>query len=115
MRSKAKKSAGFTLVEIMIVVMIIAIITSIAVPNFLTARETSRTAACIHNLKYIDTRKELFAMSAKLDNGDTVTWADLVPTYMKFQPDCPGGGTYTINVIGTNPTCTLAANGHVIP
>jgi len=115
MRSKAKKSAGFTMVEIMIVILIIGIITSIAVPNFLQARQTSRRSACIHNLKYIDTRKELFAMEAKLDTGDTVTWTDLVPNYMKFQPDCPGGGTYTINVIGTNPTCTLSAQGHQIP
>ena len=115
MRSKAKRSAGFTLVEIMIVIMIIAILISIAAPNFLEAREASRRGACIHNLKYIDTRKELFAMEAKLNTGDTVTWADLVPTYMKFQPDCPAGGTYTINVIGTNPTCSLSAQGHVIP
>ena len=113
--SKAKRSAGFTLVEIMIVVMIIAIITSIAVPNFLQARDTSRRSGCIHNLKYIDSRKEQFAMEAKLDNGDTVTWADLVPTYLKAQPGCPGGGTYTINVIGTNPLCSLAAQGHTIP
>lgn len=115
MRSKAKKSSGFTLVEIMIVVMIIGIITSIAVPNFLQARQTSRRGACIHNLKYIDTRKELYAMEAKLENGDAVTWANLVPTYMKFQPDCPGGGGYTINVIGTNPDCSLSAQGHTIP
>jgi prepilin-type N-terminal cleavage/methylation domain-containing protein len=115
MRSKAKRSAGFTLVEIMIVVMIIAIITSIAVPNFLTARNTTRRSACIHNLKYIDTRKELFAMEARLNTGDTVAWTDLVPAYMKFQPDCPGGGTYTMNVIGTNPVCTLSGSGHAIP
>ena len=115
MRSKAKRSAGFTLVEIMIVIMILGILTSIAVPNFLRARQTSRKGGCIHNLKYIDTRKELYAMEAKLENGDTVTWANLVPAYMKSQPDCPGGGTYTIDVIGTNPTCTLSAQGHTIP
>lgn len=114
--TKAKRSSGFTLVEIMIVVMIISIITSIAVPNFIQARETSRRSGCIHNLKYIDSRKEMYAMEAKLDNGDTVTWSNLVPTYLKSQPACPGGGTYTINVIGTNPVCTLAgSNGHVIP
>jgi len=115
MRSKAKKSAGFTMVEIMIVIMIMAILTSIAVPNFLQARNSSRKGACIHNLKYIDTRKELYAMEAKLENGDTVTWSNLVPAYMKFQPDCPSGGDYSINVIGTNPDCSLSAQGHTIP
>ena len=112
---KAKKSSGFTLVEIMIVIMIIAIITSIAVPNFLQARDTSRRSACIHNLKYIDTRKEQFAMEAKLDDGAPVAWSDLVPNYLKFQPECPSGGAYTINVIGTTPTCSLSAQGHAIP
>ncbi|MEA2553395.1 MAG: type pilus assembly protein PilA [Fimbriimonadaceae bacterium] len=113
--SKAKKTSGFTLVEIMIVVLIIGIITSIAVPGYMQARESSRRSSCISNLKYIDSRKETYAMEAKLDNGDTVTWANLVPTYLKSQPACPGSGTYTIDVIGTNPTCSSASLGHVIP
>ena len=110
-----KRKAGFTLVEIMIVIMIIAVLVSIAVPNFMQARDSSRRSSCITNLKYIDSRKEQYAMEAKLNNGDTVTWAEIVPTYLKSQCACAGGGTYTINPIGQNPTCSLAANGHIIP
>jgi prepilin-type N-terminal cleavage/methylation domain-containing protein len=110
-----KRKAGFTLVEIMIVILIIAVLVAIAVPNFMQARDSSRQSSCITNLKYIDSRKEQFAMEAKLNNGDPVTWANIVPTYLKSQPSCAGGGTYTINVIGTNPTCSLSANGHIIP
>ena len=111
MKKNLKK--GFTLVEIMIVVLIIGILMAIAVPNFIQARQTSRTNSCIANLKQIDSGKEQYAMASKLDTGATVTWANLVPNYLKSQPSCPAGGTYTINVVGTNPVCTVA--GHVLP
>ena len=111
MNNKRKK--GFTLVEIMIVVLIIGILMAIAVPNFVQARNTSRRNSCIANLKQIDSAKEQFAMEAKLDTGASVAWTDLVSTYMKSQPTCPAGGTYTIDVVGTAPSCDVAQ--HVLP
>ena len=110
------RKKGFTLVEIMIVVLIIGILMAIAVPNFIQARTTSRRNSCIANLKEIDSGKEQYAMEAKLDTGAAVTRANLAPTYLKSFPTCPGGGVYTINVVGTNPACSLAASdGHVLP
>jgi prepilin-type N-terminal cleavage/methylation domain-containing protein len=111
--NRIKRSRGFTLVEIMIVVLIIGILMAIAVPNFIRARESSRTSACIANLKQIDSAKEQFAMDAKLAQGGAVQLSDLYPTYMKSSPSCPAGGTYTVNTVGTNPTCTVA--GHALP
>jgi prepilin-type N-terminal cleavage/methylation domain-containing protein len=107
-----KKRGGFTLVEIMIVVMIIAILMEIAVPNFIQARNTSRKNACIASLKQIDSAKEQFAMANMLDTGATVTAANIAPTYIKSMPTCPAGGAYTIAVISTNPSCSLSAKGH---
>ena len=107
------KKKGFTLVEIMIVVLIIGILMAIAVPNFVQARNTSRRNSCIANLKQIDSAKEQFAMEAKLDTGAAVAWTDLVSTYMKSQPACPAGGAYTIDVVGTPPSCDVAL--HVLP
>ena len=112
---KKKLKQGFTLVEIMIVVLIIGILMAIAVPNFIQARQTSRKNSCIANLKQIDSGKEQYAMENKLDTGATETWGNLVPNYLKSQPSCPGGGAYTINVVGTNPACSLSASGHVLP
>jgi len=112
---KKRNNKGFTLVEIMIVVLIIGILMAIAVPNFIQARQTSRRNSCIANLKQVDSAKEQYAMEAQLDTGATVAWSNLVSTYIKSQPTCPGGGSYTVAVVGTNPSCSLSASGHVLP
>ena len=105
------KKRGFTLVEIMIVVAIIGIIIAIAIPSFIRARETSRARACQENLAKIDGAKEQYALDENLGQGDPVAMADLVgPTlYIKREPECPAGGAYTVDAVGTDPTCSYIA------
>src|SRR5258707_1277734 len=120
-KTNSARSRGFTLVEIMIVVLIIGILMAIAVPNFIQARNNSRKNSCIANLKQIDSAKEQYAMDQKLSTGGAVTMANLTdPTtgYIKGAatgPAEPMGGTYTVNVVGTPPACSFAAapNLHV--
>lgn len=125
---KVRISKGFTLVEIMIVVAIIGIIIAIAVPAFLRARENSRGQACQENLSKIDGAKEQYALEFKLANAGTVTFDNLITPpgatagqgYLKATPTCPSSGTYTVNVIGTIPVCSIAATNapfipHVMP
>jgi len=108
-----KSKKAFTLVEMMIVVLIIGILLAIAVPNFMKARNTSRTQACISNLTEISTAKEMVGMDLKLISTQTPTQAQMVPNYLKTWPTCPINGVYAINTMATNPTCTIA--GHVMP
>ena len=113
---KLRTSRGFTLVEIMIVVLIIGILLAIAVPNFIKARESSRVRTCVANLKQIEAAKEQWAMENKKTSTDTPVQADLEGTngYIKKWPSCPSGGTYTINDVATAPACSLAAQGHTL-
>ncbi len=110
-----RRKGGFTLIEIMIVVLIIGILLAIAIPNFMKARESSRTKSCIANLKQIQAAKEQWAMDTKALPGATVTAADIYGSgsYIETTPTCPSGGTYTIGALDTNPTCSVA--GHVLP
>jgi prepilin-type N-terminal cleavage/methylation domain-containing protein len=107
------KRRAFTLVEIMIVVLILGILIAIAVPNWVTARTSSRTKACIDNLRHIDAAKEQWAMATNAASGSAVLMSQIYPAYLTSQPMCPEGGTYTLDVIGNPPTCTIV--NHVLP
>lgn len=109
---KIRSKRGFTLVEIMIVVAIIGLLAAIAIPNFIKARTTAQKNACIANLKQIDGAKQIFAIDANKTDTNLPAWANLVPDYIKRQPTCQGGGTYTIGTVGTVPTCNSTASGH---
>lgn len=105
-RFTLRSKRGFTLIEIMIVVLIIAVLLAIAIPNFMKARDTSRTKACVANLRQIDTAKMQWAMDEKKVGSDTPTSANLIPTYIKNELTCPAGGTYKINKVDDNPACS---------
>ena len=77
-----KKTSGFTLVEIMVVVAIIAVLASIAVPNFMRARKRSQATRILEDLRIIDSALDQYAIETNKGGGETALWADLQP-YMK--------------------------------
>ena len=115
MKTKRNRSGGFTLIEIMIVVAIIGLLASIAVPNFTKARNMARQKACISNLQAIDGAMETWATDMNKAEGQPVTYSD-IRTFLKTAPVCPSGGTtfddsYTITTVDAPPMCQRVPSG----
>ncbi len=97
---------GFTLVEIMIVVLIIGVLLSIAIPNMMNARANSQLKTCQSNMRVFDVVKAQWAMEASIPTNQPTTLADLLP-YLRRVPLCPANGTYDFGTISTPTTCSL--------
>ncbi len=100
--------AGFTLVEIMIVVAIIGLLAAIAIPNYVRARANSQTSACINNLRQIDAAANQWALETKKKTGDPINYPTDLEPYIKLNaankiPGCPAGGTYTVTDLWAQP------------
>lgn len=122
MKINTSRKAGFTLVEIMIVVAIIGLLAAIAIPNFIKARTTSQTKACINNLRQIDGAIQQWALENGKTAADAVASTDVAPylgrnssatDFATAGVKCPANGTYTLVDVQTAPTCDVA--GHVLP
>lgn len=72
----ASRRTGFTLVEIMIVVAIIALLAAIAVPGFLRARKRSQASRIINDLRLIDSAVDQYAIETSKKTGDPVEVTD---------------------------------------
>jgi prepilin-type N-terminal cleavage/methylation domain-containing protein len=73
---------GFTLVEIMIVVAIIALLAAIAVPNFLRSRKRSQATEILQDCRQIDSAIDQWTIEHSKARGATFTWLDVAP-YVK--------------------------------
>jgi prepilin-type N-terminal cleavage/methylation domain-containing protein len=112
--------AGFTLVEIMIVVAIIGLLAAIAIPNFVKSRATSQANACINNMRQIDSALQQIAFAKNMANGATINYPGDVTPYIKLNsaggiPPCPAGGSYSSWPVGSMPSVTCSLGSQVTP
>src|SRR6201981_2978127 len=70
--STARSQRGFTLVEIMIVVAIIALLAAIAVPGFLRSRKRTQASRILNDLRMIDSAIDQYAIDNARKTGDPV-------------------------------------------
>ena len=109
---------GFTLIEIMIVVAIIAILAAVAIPNFIKYRNEAQKSACISNMKQLQTAGEQWCIINGALSTPPITDLCGSDKYVKTTPKCPfAGDSYTIsNPSGVvNVECVQTTLGHVIP
>ena len=82
LRKLTTKHAGFTLVEIMIVVAIIALLAAIAVPNFLRSRKRSQATQVLEDLRMIASAADQYAIETNKTSGFSPVWSD-IQNYVK--------------------------------
>lgn len=95
MLSQKRRRGGFTLIELMIVIAIIAILAAILVPNFIRARAQGQLTACKSNLKNIGTAMEMYSTDWSGKYPSTLGIGGLTPNYLKTIPECPAAGSVT--------------------
>jgi prepilin-type N-terminal cleavage/methylation domain-containing protein len=76
LKKLTNKRGGFTLVEIMIVVAIIALLAAIAVPGFLRARKRSQASRIINDLRLIDSAMDQYAIETTKVSGAPIAVPD---------------------------------------
>ena len=99
-RQGANRDKGFTLIELMIVIAIIAILAAILIPNFMHARAAAQTGGCEGNVKMIATGMEEYAVDNQgtYGPGGTVTSQLLGTPYLAITPKDPvNGSNYSVN------------------
>lgn len=116
---------GFTLVELMAVLVILGVLASIAVPKVNKTIRLSREKACMVNLEMIEQAVERFGMdqiqleTGQPDYSGIENWDDLIPDYfdtdnkIENTPICPvDGDAYILTLGGVNSPAIVSCNGH---
>ena len=125
MKIQTSLRPGFTLVEIMIVVAIIGLLASIAVPNFIKSRQQAQKVACINNLRQIEGAKQLWALETKAASTAIPGTTDIQPFLGRGMggtaPVCPADSAQTFTSsydpgdLTAAPRCLILAGTHVMP
>lgn len=110
LHKQLKSKKGFTLVELMVVVVIIGILVAIAIPVYNSAQTNAQLKACQATQRIIEGAAQQFVAS----NGTLVDCANgaaiktLLTNYLLSEPKCPTSGTYTF----TAATGLVACGNH---
>ncbi len=119
MKNISSRRSGFTLVEIMIVVAIIGLLASIAIPNYAQSRMAAHKNVCISNLQQIEGAIQRWSLDMRKEEGQAVAYSD-ISAYLQHSVVCPAGGTtvadsYTISTVDAPPVCQKKPATHQLP
>ena len=116
---RAQDQKGFTLVELMVVVVILGILVAIAVPLYNAQTEKAKTTTCQANQRIIESAIVQWSMDPDNENAGIPELDDLVGGYLQSLPECPSNGEYKIDKIEQDDgsvtwsvTCTCEIDDH---
>jgi type IV pilus assembly protein PilA len=117
-----RKDEGFTLVELMVVVLIIGILVAIAVPVFNSAKASAQKKSCYANERTVEGAFQTYRADGDETGTTIASFADyatligtLSPKYVKTAPVCnAGANSYSLAAAPATSTATISCSntGH---
>jgi type IV pilus assembly protein PilA len=100
---------GFSLVELMVVVVIIGVLVAIAIPVYNRTTDRAERGACHANQRMIEGAASQHAMNT----GKSIDKVDELDEYFNGgTPTCPSGGKYTYDIEDGKVSCSLEEHYH---
>ncbi len=109
------RNNGFTLIELMIVMLLIALLATIGLPNMSRARSKAQLTSCEDNIRVVGSALEMIAVKEghyPADGSSNADWPEYVEKYIGKEPVCPSSGeTYIVKVSDDGNQYTVTCGG----